>query len=281
MAVNTFTNNNEIIVSDSFNHRIVVRNSENSETIKVIASENGKSSRLDGEFNNPRGICIDEMQSHLIITDSGNHRIQIFDLVNYQYKFKFGKYGTHKGEFHKPIGVARDLRSQIYVCDRDNHRIQVFNHHGVWLTDWGSFGIGNAQFRYPEYLYVSPINYLLVSDTGNHRIQIFNLNNLDTNSTKYGVFLSSFGAFGDEPGFFNVPRGITTDNDGFIMVSDSKNNRLQLFEPNGDFVREINEKCSDEFNYNISFDKPVAIYATNNGGLLITEWGRSHKLQIF
>ncbi len=88
------------------------------------------------------------------------------------------------------------------------------------------------------------------------------------------------GAFGDEPGFFNVPRGITTDSDGFIIVSDSKNNRLQLFEPKGNFVREMNEKCSDEFNYNISFDKPVAIYSTNNGGLLITEWGRSHKLQI-
>jgi hypothetical protein len=44
----------------------------------------------------------------------------------------------------------------------------------------------------------------------------------------------------------------------------------------------IDEKFSDEFNYyNLSFDKPVAIYATNNGGLLITEWGRSHKLQIF
>ena len=215
------------------------------------------------------------------MSDSGNHRIQIFDLVTYQYKYKFGKYGTHKGEFHKPIGVARDLKSQIYVCDRDNHRIQIFNHNGIWLTDWGSFGIQNAQFKYPEYLYVSPMNYLLVSDTGNHRIQIFNLNNLDTNSTKYGNFLSSFGAFGNEPGFFNVPRGITTDNDGFIMVSDSKNNRLQLFEPNGDFVREINEKCSDEFNYNISFDKPVAIFATHNGGLLITEWGRSQKLQIF
>ena len=181
----------------------------------------------------------------------------------------------------KPIGIATDANSQIYVCDRDNHRIQVFNQNGEWLTDWGSRGASNGQFSYPEYLHVSPINYLLVSDTGNHRIQIFNLDNLDTDSTKYGLFLSSFGAYGDEPGYFNVPRGITTDSDGFIMVSDSKNNRLQLFEPNGDFVREISEKCSEEFNYKINFDKPVAIFATQIGGLLITEWGRSHRLQIF
>ncbi len=263
---------NEIIVSDSWNHRLTVRNFENNQILHVIAS---------GLLNNPRGLCVDVLQNHLIAADSGNHQIQVFSLVDYQYKLKFGKYGTHKSEFISPVGVATDPNSQIYVCDRDNHRIQVFSHNGDWLSDWGSRGNLNIQFKSPEYLCVSPMNYLLVSDTGNHRIQIFNLDNLDTNSSKFGAFLSCFGAFGDEQGFFNVPRGITTDNDGFIMVADSKNNRLQLFEPNGDFVREINEKCSEEFNYKISFDKPVAIYATQIGGLLITEWGRSHKLQIF
>lgn len=279
VAINIATN--EIIVADSWNHRLIVRNPENTKTQHVITSTNGMCSKQDGEFNNPRGVCCDMMANNLVVCDSSNHRIQIFCLANYQYKYKFGKYGSHKGEFINPIGIACDSKSQIYVCDRNNHRIQVFSSNGIWLTDWGSRGALNTQFEYPEYLCVSPINYLLVSDTGNNRIQVFNLDTLDTNSSKFGTFITSFGAFGDQPGYFNVPRGITTDNDGFIMIADCNNNRLQLFEPNGDFVREISEKSSAEFNYPINFDRPVAIYATQIGGLLITEWGRSHRLQIF
>ena len=43
-------------------------------TIKLF----GASGRLPGQFNDPAGLAVDE-KSNLIIADSRNHRVQIFD----------------------------------------------------------------------------------------------------------------------------------------------------------------------------------------------------------
>jgi DNA-binding beta-propeller fold protein YncE len=270
----------EIVIADSWNHRIQVRNPANTHMVCTIVSDNGTSSRANGEFNNPKDLVIDDCAKRLIVSDSGNNRVQVFD-YDYAFIFKFGRYGFAKGELRNPIGVCVDQKSQIYVCDRDNHRVQVFDSAGKWLKDFGARGDLNGQFEFPEYLCISPLNYLLVSDTGNNRVQLFDLDGFDVGSAKFGSFMTSFGGLGSDSGLFWSPRGIATDSDGFIMVADSKNNRLQLFKPNGEFIRVINETCSNEFGKNIGFDRPVAICATSNGGLIITEWGRSHKVQIF
>jgi tripartite motif-containing protein 71 len=265
--------NDYLIISDSWNHRIQVRNLQNLDPIHTIQSN-------DIEFNSPRDVCLDSL-NRLVISDSGNNRIKFYNVENFTYIDSFGKRGFNKGEFIQPIGLAIDEKNQIYVCDRGNCRIQVFDSNGKYLQEWGSRGGSAGQFEYPEYLCISPNNHLLVSDTGNHRIQIFDLDSFDVLSPKFASYISSFGRHGDDPGCFRLPRGITTDSDGFIMVADYKNDRLQLFEPNGKFVKEINESCSEELNFPVYFDKPVAIATTPNGGLVVTEWGRSHKLQIF
>ncbi len=280
-GITTHPQTNEIILADSWNHRIQIRNPENTRVTHTLASATGNSSQSPGEFNNPKDVCIDANNKRLIVSDSGNNRVQVFSLDNYEFRLTFGRYGFGKAEFRNQIGVCVDDKSQIYVCDRGNHRVQVLDSNGTWLKDFGARGDSNGQFECPEYLCISPVNYLLVSDSCNNRIQIFDLCGLDVNANRFGAFIGSFGSYGSEPGLFHSPRGITTDSDGFIMVADCKNNRLQLFEPNGEFIRVINETCSDEFGRNIAFDRPVAICATSNGGLLITEWGRSHRVQIF
>ena len=40
-----------------------------------------------------------------------------------------------------------DAAGDVYVCDSNNHRIQKFTGSGTYLTQWGSFGTGNGQFR--------------------------------------------------------------------------------------------------------------------------------------
>lgn len=265
--------NEYLIICDSWNHRIQVRNLQNLDPIHTIQSN-------DIEFNSPRDVCIDSL-NRLIISDSGNNRIKFYDIENFSYIKSFGERGFNEGQFIQPIGLAVDTKNQIYVCDRGNCRVQVFDSNGKYLREWGSRGSSVGQFEYPEYLCISPNNHLLVSDTGNNRIQIFDLDSLDVLSSKFASIITSFGRHGIDPGFFRLPKGITTDSDGFIMVADYKNDRLQLFEPNGKFVKEINESCSEELNFPVYFDKPVAIATTPNGGLVVTEWGRSHKLQIF
>ena len=45
----------------------------------------------------------------------------------------------------------------------------------------------------------------------------------------HGKLISSFGTKGSGPGQFDQPRGIAVDKNGVVYVSDSRNNRLQLF----------------------------------------------------
>lgn len=75
-------------------------------------------------------------------------------------------------------------------------------------------------FDGPEGVTFDDEDNILVCDYHNHRVQIF---------TTDGVFVSSFGQFGDEEGNFRNPCGITVTNDGNVIVVDSGNNRIQIF----------------------------------------------------
>jgi hypothetical protein len=112
-----------------------------------------------------------------------------------------------------------------------------------------------------------------VSDTKNHRIQIFNITNDDFE------FVSTFGSFGTRQGEFRNPKGVITDAEGYIMVADFGNNRLQLFEPDGSFVTIINDRnnCLDK---SVLIDRPIGI-SILNGIIAISNWGRTQNIQIF
>ena len=50
--------------------------------------------------------------------------------------------------------------------------------------------------------------------------------------------LLSWGEPGSGPGQFHVPHGIAVDREGTIYIADRENSRLQLFSPDGNYLRE-------------------------------------------
>lgn len=56
---------------------------------------------------------------------------------------------------------------------------------------------------------------------------------------KDGNWLMSWGTKGSGPGQFNTPHSIATDNDGNVYVADRGNSRIQVFDGEGDFLRQI------------------------------------------
>jgi len=77
---------------------------------------------------------------------------------------------------------------------------------------------------------------VLISDLGNNRVMRF---------TKEGRFLTEIGLkSGHGPGQFSQPRVVVTDHDGNIYVADQKSDRprIQVFDPNGQFLRIFAEK---------------------------------------
>ena len=56
---------------------------------------------------------------------------------------------------------------------------------------------------------------------------------------KDGRFIKSWGGKGKEPGQFDVAHGIAIDAKGLLWVMDRENQRIQVFDADGTFVREM------------------------------------------
>ncbi|HJZ69826.1 MAG TPA: peptidyl-alpha-hydroxyglycine alpha-amidating lyase family protein [Blastocatellia bacterium] len=56
---------------------------------------------------------------------------------------------------------------------------------------------------------------------------------------KNGEWVKQWGDRGNKPGEFNTPHSIASDAKGNIYVADRANRRIQVFTPNGDFIRAI------------------------------------------
>ena len=88
----------------------------------------------DGEFREQIGssallqcplmICIDEYD-HLYVTDSDAHQVVVFDCYG-NHCFSFGEYGTGKGQFIEPRGIALGKNGELFVSDVGNKRVIKF-----------------------------------------------------------------------------------------------------------------------------------------------------------
>jgi len=86
-------------------------------------------------FQAPRGLLIPSNRHALFVADSGNHRIQIFDLDTFQLVEVWGQAnpggapqpGSQPGQFNTPWTLAGDSSGNVYVVDYGNQRVQKFN----------------------------------------------------------------------------------------------------------------------------------------------------------
>ena len=56
---------------------------------------------------------------------------------------------------------------------------------------------------------------------------------------KYGAWVKQWGDRGNKPGEFNTPHSIASDAKGNIYVADRGNRRIQVFDPDGTFIRSM------------------------------------------
>jgi hypothetical protein len=90
------------------------------------------------------------------------------------------------------------------------------------VTQWGSSGTGNGQFRDPYGIAVATTGYVFVVDAENNRVQEFD---------PTGTYVTQWGSSGTGNGQFVIPEGIAVNASGYVYVADSGNNRVQAFDP--------------------------------------------------
>jgi sugar lactone lactonase YvrE len=114
-----------------------------------------------------------------------------------------GTAGGLGGELDFPRGAATDGAGNVYVADTTNNRIQKFDSSGNFLLAWGK-------------------DVLASGGTG-----------FEICTTRTSCKAGTAGGLGGELDF---PEGVATDAVGNVYVADAFNNRLQKFDPSGNFL---------------------------------------------
>ena len=225
----------------------------------------GKKGGQAGEFKYPLGIDISD-QGKVFIADTGNHRIQVFDLKgNFLYLFKVGSSPGEKPS--DPVDVlASRLKGYVYVSDNDNHKIKVYNRSGIFQFEWGKFGEEPGEFRYPAILADNEFNQIFVVDVLNTRVQKFD---------PFGNFITDIGAWGVLPGRLFRPKGVAIDKKNRVFVSDSYMGLLQVFTDLGGFLGVV---CVN--NEKKQFITPVGLYVDKNDDRLQVVEMKGNKISV-
>jgi streptogramin lyase len=77
---------------------------------------------------------------------------------------------------------------------------------------------------------------------------------------KSGKFLMQFGKPGSGPGEFNVPHALAMDSRGRLFIGDRANNRIQIFDQQGQFIAEWRQ-----------FGRPSGVYIDRNDVIYVAD----------
>jgi DNA-binding beta-propeller fold protein YncE len=141
------------------------------------------------------------------------------------------------GLFVFPHNLTIDRQGNVWTTDEGNHVVRKFTPMGQLLMTIGQVG----QMGNPPKLLTSP-TAVIVAPNGN----IFVTEGHDNSPTapvarvsKWaadGRFIKTWGSTGPGIGQFTTPHTIAIDSRGRLFVGDRQNNRIQIFDQEGNFL---------------------------------------------
>lgn len=229
-------------------------------TLRVTQIRNWSMPAAGARIPAPRALAFDSHGDLFVLDDAG--RVLVFDSDGkLQRQWFMPEY-----DVGKPEGICLFQDGRIAVADTHYHRVVLFNHDGDVLSMHGERGSEPGQFVYLSAITQDPSgNYYVCEYGGNDRVQKFD---------SEGNWLTAFGGFGTAPGEFQRPMGIVW-NEGLVYVADAINNRIQVFQDNGEFV-EIpgNETASPSLHY------PYDLAGGPDGDLFTVEYGGNRVTRL-
>ena len=199
----------------------------------LLATTIGGHGTHANQFDGPSGVAIDAQRRLLFVSDTNNHRVQVFRLsdagapLTVSFAKSIGRQGAGLGELYWPTALSLDASGNLYVIEKGNLRVQVF---APDLTPRRVFG--NAQeLRDPIGIAAAPSGQLVyVADAGMRRVHTFGDD---------GRVLSVLGGARsdtDQPrmaGKFFYPADLAISKDGTVLVTDCGDHAVQRFDAKG------------------------------------------------
>ena len=135
-----------------------------------------------------------------------------------------------------PHGLTVDNENNIWVTDVGLQQVFKFSHNGELLMKLGEAkvtGNDSKHFNQPTDIAIAKDGSFYVADGyKNSRVIKF---------SSTGNYLFEWGKRGKKEGEFNIPHGISLDSNGNVYVADRENSRIQVFDQNGRFIKQLTD----------------------------------------
>jgi len=241
-------------------------------------------------FFDVSGLSVDS-QDRVYVLSRSAHPVMVFD--------REGNLLTWWGEgfFKRTHGTCVGPDGSVYCTDDKDHTVRKFTPEGKllltlgnkdqpsdtgYVQEWFDFfwslttiKRGGPPFNRPTGIALSSSGEIYVSDGyGNARVHKF---------APDGTLLFSWGEPGNAPGQFRLPHSIWVDKRERVWVVDRENNRIQIFNAQGEFLSQWTDLSrpadifidDEETVYVSELCLQVSIFA--NDGRLLTRWGGGGK----
>ena len=163
--------------------------------------------------------------------------------------FEFDEKGAYIRSFGEKLftrahGLRIDRDGNLWAGDVGAHTIRKFSRDGQLLLTLGTAGeagewneaAGSRKLNQPNDVVVADNGDIFVAQghtpgpNGDARVLKFD---------KTGKLLTQWGGKGTGPGQFVVAHGVAIDAKGLLWVTDRENQRIQVFDQKGTFIREM------------------------------------------
>lgn len=210
---------------------------------------------MEGQFTEPSGVAVNA-QNDIIVADTNNHRIQIFDKDG-RFKFQFGECGKRDGQLLYPNRVAVVKQSgDIIVTERSpTHQIQVYNQYGQFVRKFGA-----DILQHPRGVTVDNKGNIIIVECKVMRVIIFDLS---------GNVFHKFGC----SKHLEFPNGVVVNDKQEIFISDNRAHCVKVFSYSGIFLRNIGGEGLTNY--------PIGVCINDNGEILVADNHNNFNITIF
>lgn len=215
----------------------------------------GEFGAMEGQFTEPSGVAVNA-QNDIIVADTNNHRIQIFDKEG-RFKFQFGECGKRDGQLLYPNRVAVVKPSgDIIVTERSpTHQIQIYNQYGQFVRKFGA-----NILQHPRGITVDNKGRIVVVECKVMRVIIFD---------QAGNVLVKFGC----SKHLEFPNGVVVNDKQEIFISDNRAHCVKVFNYEGQYLRQIGSQGITNY--------PIGVGINASGEILIADNHNNFNLTIF
>lgn len=218
------------------------------------------------ELIQPYGIAVDS-KGRLYIADTKVGAIFVFNTQAQAKDVDLVKNGIN-AHFVRIIGLAMDDSDRLFVSDPGLKHVLVFDkdHKAEDVITDGMVEPGNLAIdNQNRLLYVSDIelDQVLVYDADTLKL----LRKIGTTGHKHEL---------TSPGDFAKPSGLAVDKEGNLYVADTLNNRIEIFDADGQFISAFG-KNGDGPGY---FARPKGVAIDSDGHVWVAD-GVQDRVQVF